>query len=209
MYINSHRLEMGEIGGFIGSPHSTMSTSNQQTVFRDWSVQTSGNAATNEQIVQWFGNPIYCPDTNNSTKIVPNGGFSKKQGESEKWTRLDAYNSGINLKWNDTAWINRQFNRHLIRAVTSQLELPPLLRKRIHAEFLKLDLGNRGVFAGLTAFCVATVIMHHGDYCDRNYHPNQDYEKRDPVCNWFADTQGFTESEIASEYTKFQAEFLA
>ncbi|TKR28081.1 hypothetical protein [Natronomonas salsuginis] len=184
-----------------------MSTSDQQPVFRDWSALVGGNAPTNDKIIQWFGNPIYRPDTNNATKIVPEGGF-KDQKNAKKWKRLDLYNSGINLKWNDTARINWQFNRHLIRAVTSQLELPRLLRKRVHAEFLRLNLGDKGVFAGLTAFSVATVIMHHGDYCDRNYHPNQPRDRRDAVCNWFADTEGFTESEIASEYTKFQAQFL-
>lgn len=186
-----------------------MSASNQQPAFRDWSTHVSRNAPTNDEIVQWFGNPIYRPDTNNATKIVPNEGFQGRQKDEEKWERLDLYNSGINLKWNDTARINRQFNRHLIRAVTSQLELPRLLRKRIHAEFLRLNLSKKGVFAGLTAFCVATVIMHHGDYCHRNYHPNQPRERRDAVCNWFADTEGFTDSEIASEYAKFQTEFLS
>ena len=146
--------------------------------FTDWSDDPATEYQyLNDEIIEFFGNPINKPDTNNGSCIRHDIDGMEKGVDEQYWRKMSLYNSGIsNLKWSNSTYQTYILNKSLIKSLMFQLDLTQRQRERVYPFVMGLDFGQFGVKVELTAFC-AIVVMVNSDDTTRSYHPQHNEDR--------------------------------
>jgi hypothetical protein len=156
------------------NPKETADSTASFHKFTDWSDNPADQYQhSNDEIVEFFGNDIQEPDTNNATCIRHDIDGDKPNIDRLYWRKMSLYNCGIcNREWVNEAYRTYLVNNGLVMALMCQLDLTKRQRQRVYPFVMGLDFRKLGKKAELSAFCAITAIVNNDDTI-RGYYPNQ------------------------------------
>jgi hypothetical protein len=142
--------------------------------FNDWSDDPDSEYQyLNDEIIEFFGNPINKPDTNNGSCIRHDMDGENARLDEQYWRKMSLYNSGIsNLKWSNSEYRTYILNKGMIESLMCQLDLTQRQREQVYPFLMGLDFGKFGKKVEITAFCAIVTTINNDD-TKRSYHPQQ------------------------------------
>lgn len=141
--------------------------------------------------------PIVEPDTNNATHFHPEEAPDEKE---DKFKKFHLYNTGLcNGRWTNQTLRRKMDNLAIYDAISSQLELTEFQKRRGRTILDNLNLKEFGIKVELVAFCLSAIVARADG---RIYHPQRDNGRNDAMFVDFADSRGYSESQLRSCYNR-------
>lgn len=138
-------------------------------------------------------------DAGNATIIRYDKVTDINKREKFKW--LSEHNTGLrNGEWINQGYLIHELNKHLIEALSGQLDLNPRYQQEAIGLFMSLNLGKFGVHAGIVAYCVCAVVVHRDGDNERDCHPSAN--DIDPEFERIAECEGYRQKDLISIYNK-------
>jgi hypothetical protein len=144
--------------------------------FTDWSTFDQNRTDTStEAILEYNGNHVDEPDTNNATAVRYDEMEAENGLEISYWKRLSQYNTGLKTRRKDgynSKYLTYGVNKHLLEALMCQLGLRQFQQNQVYPYVMGINFREFGRKAEVTTFCAIAAVIHINT--ERNCHPAQD-----------------------------------